>query len=97
MNAMNLHGLSEYYANSAQVSQNCNDYLIAAWLEENAVDALAQYHPVPIRTLGIFAVSAAVMYLKSGRSQYSRNLALAYLGMPNIPEFAKTALLELVN
>ena len=97
MNAMNLHGLSEYYANSAQVSQDCNDYLIAAWLEENAVDALVKYHPVPIRTLGIFAVSAAVMYLKSGRSQYSRNLALAYLGMPNIPEFAKTALLELVN
>jgi hypothetical protein len=56
-----------------------------------------EYHPVPIRTLGIFAVSAAALYLKSGRSQYSKNLALVYLGMPNIPEFARTALLELVN
>jgi hypothetical protein len=42
MNAMNLHDLSEYYANSAQISHDTNDYLIAAWLEENAVDALAK-------------------------------------------------------
>ena len=47
MNAMNLHEMSEYYANSAQISQDCNDYLIAAWLEENTVDALAEYRISP--------------------------------------------------
>jgi hypothetical protein len=100
MDAMKLHEMSEYYASLAEISRNSDDYAIAARLEKDAVEALKEYRindTIPTRTLGIFAVSAASLYWKAGEFGESIGLAQKYLEMPDIQEFAKVQLRELVN
>lgn len=96
VDAMELHKISEYYANLAQISGSHEELAIAARLEEDAVTALMARESVPFRTLSIFAVSAAAMYFRLEELDKAGKLCHEYLKIEGIQPFAVDQLKEML-
>ncbi len=96
-----LHRQSELLASQAEAALRAGDaagaerfYADAAGWEVRALECVA---PEKLRTLGITAVSAAALWFKG--KEYGRAEGLAYrlLARPELPQFAKTQLKELLH
>lgn len=96
-----LHGESERLAIEAQLAlKNRNAgraielYKRAAEIEQRALD---QLDVSKTRTRGITAVSAVALWFKAGEYVLAEQLAHSMLADPNIPEFAREELRNLVQ
>lgn len=96
-----LHGNSELLAIEAQVALRGRDaaqasqlYRRAAELEKRALDQLDVSKP---RTRGITAVSAVALWFKAGEYALAEQLAHSMLADPNMPDFARENLRDLVQ
>lgn len=95
------HHQSEKLASSADVARFNGDgelakrlYGKAAEAEVRAIDAL---DPSKVRTLGITAVSAVALYYKAAQLLLAESTAYRFLGLDNLPNFARLQLRDLLH
>jgi len=96
MSWLEKHGLSESFASQAEIAEReaRTLYFKAAEQEELAL------HDCPvdkIRTLGITAVSAVALYLKSGNPHTAIEVGNEILEKYNLPEFARIEISEILR
>lgn len=93
------HQQSEKLASGADVARFEGDGKLAKRLygqaAEAEVRAIAALDPSKQRTLGITAVSAVALYYKAAQPQLAEKAAYRFLGLGNLPNFARMQLLEL--
>lgn len=95
------HSDSEQLAIQAQLAAQSRNSVLAqslykqsAELEKKALDCLDN---TKIRTLGITGVSAVALWFKSGEYSLAEQLAHKMLSSPDVPEFAREELRNLVQ
>lgn len=96
-----LHRESEQFSMEAHLALNVGDkdraydlFRQAAQAERRALDRL---DVAKARTRGITAVSAVALWFKAEDYDQAEQLAYSMLGDPNIPEFARADLRNLVQ
>ena len=96
-----LHRQSELLASQAEAALRAGDASGAEQLYADAADwearALGSVAPEKLRTLGITAVSAVALWFKAKRFGLAEGLAYRSLARPELPQFAKTQLKELLH
>jgi len=96
-----LHKESERFSIEAHLALDVGDKDRAYDLFREAAQverrALEQLDPSKARTRGVTAVSAVALWFKAERYDQAEQLAYSMLADPNIPEFARTDLRNLVQ
>ena len=101
MTWVELHRQSELLASAAESSLRSGDITRAEFLYARAADwetqALEATPPDKLRTLGITAVSAAALWYKAKQFGKSEGLAYRFVARPDLPNFAKSQLKDLLQ
>ena len=95
------HQQSEKLASSADVARFEGDGELAKRLYGKAVEAevraIDALDPSKLRTLGITAVSAVALYYKAAQFLLAESTAYRFLGLDNLPNFARLQLRDLLH